>query len=161
MLYAGERGVAALPCLPDALVVRHPFTTVIIPAGINRCRQIKLLRRTTVPLSHGPAEALTGLSLLRCAELPAVQGIHRSKAGLRGERARDTVYGRRPAPSSPTPPSISEIPCFSAAAYLARTHLGRRQCAGSPGLRILWSWPAPVCRTHLSWPEAVCTVATC
>jgi hypothetical protein len=55
--------VSLPPDILVALVVQHPDPIVTIPAGINRCRRINLVRRITVSLSRVDGVALTGFSL--------------------------------------------------------------------------------------------------
>ncbi len=53
-----------------ALVVQHPKPLVTIPAGINRCRRIRLLRRPHCVVVSRDRETPTDLSLMESNTLP-------------------------------------------------------------------------------------------
>ena len=92
-----------------------PTQLFFAPAGANRCRRIKLLRRPTVsPLSLATVVAPTALSLIGCTILRAVSGILRTQCGRRGSGPRETICNRAVAL---LPPSWLDLrPCGSSIA---------------------------------------------
>ena len=63
----GRRDVVHTLVAPDVLAVQHTNPIVTIPAGINRCRRIKLLRRFTVSIvsrDHGSPDRIESIDYL-------------------------------------------------------------------------------------------------
>jgi hypothetical protein len=143
------------------------------PAGANRCRRMKPLRRPTVStLSLATVVAPTALSLIGCTILRAVSGILRTQCGRCGSGPRETSCNRhvahllalvaRPSPSwlnyrpcgsalapvAQLPPLwLSSRPCGSALAPVAQLSppwLSSRPCGSTTALVALLRSPSPL-----------------